>query len=134
MKTQSLLRLAVFLTLALALGVPSCWAKAKGYCYIVAYSLREKAMQITPVIVAKVTGDVYNDEEFVADVDVIFSMESQFQTHLEKAGLFHDDTTVEARVAYRSQAIAQQRRTAENSDFSRRGFSVETMDKFKYRP
>jgi len=134
MKTRSFFHLLVVLALILVFGVPSCWAKEKGYCYIVGYSLREKTVQITPVIVTKVSGDVYSDEEFVADVDVIFSMESQFQTYLEKAGLFSDDTTVEARVAYRSKAIARKHRADEKSGFSRRGFSVNTAATFKYRP
>ena len=134
MKTRSMFYLLVVLALVLVVGAPSCWAKEKGYCYIVGYSLREKTMQISPVIVTNVSGDVYNDEEFVADVDVIFSMESQFQSYLEKAGLLSDDTTVEARVAYRTKAIARKRWIDEKDDFSHRGFNVNIANKFKYKP
>jgi len=134
MKTRSVLNLLAILALTLIFSVPSCWAKEKGYCYIVGYSLRDKTVQMTPVIVANVSGDVNNAEEFVADVDVIFNMESQFQSYLDKAGLLSDDTTVEARVAYRTRAIAKKRRTDEKNDFSRRDFNVKTANKFKYKP
>lgn len=134
MKTRSVLNLLAILALTLVFSVPSCWAKEKGYCYVVGYSLRDKTVQMTPVIVANVSGDVYNAEEFVADVDVIFNMESQFQSYLDKAGLLSDDTTVEARVAYRTNAIARKRWIDEKDDFSHRGFNVNIANKFKYKP
>ena len=133
MKSKSLLTLLLVLALILVFSVPACWAKEKGYCYIVGYSLRDQTAYITPVIVANVSGDVYNDEEFVADVELILKMESQYQRYLEKAGRFSDDTTVNARVAYRTKAIADKKRAEEKSDFSGKGFSVETMAKFKFK-
>lgn len=131
--TKSLLRLLVVLALALVLGVPSCWAKENGYCYIVSYSQEARRAYITPVFVAKVSGATYSDEEFVADVELIRKMEGQFNRYLAGKGMSSVDLVTSARVAYRSQAIAEKRLADEKSDFKRRGFDIEEADQFKFK-
>ena len=72
---KTCLMLPVIIMLAIMFSAPSCWAKEKGYCYIVGYSLLEKSVYITPVFVAKVSGATYSEEEFVADIELIRKME-----------------------------------------------------------
>ncbi len=130
---KTFLKLIVFVVLAVAFGAPSCWAAEKGYCYIVGYSMREKTAYITPVFVAKVSGATYSDEEFVADVVLIRKMENQFQNYLAGQGINTPDYVISARVAYRSQAIADKRLADEKRDFNGRGYALNDADKFKFK-
>jgi hypothetical protein len=125
--------LIVVIVLVVVFSAPSCWAKENGYCYIVSYSLREKAAYITPVFVAKVSGATYSDEEFVAEVELIRKMEGQFQKYLAGKGLNSADFITSARVAYRSQAIADSRLAAEKSDFTGKGYTIKDADTFKFK-
>jgi len=130
---KTCLKLIALVVLAVAFGAPSCWAKEKGYCYIVSYSMREKTAYITPVFVAKVSGATYSEEEFVADVVLIRKMENQFQNYLAGQGMNTADFVISARVAYRSQAIADSRLTDEKSDFTSRGYTIRDENKFKFK-
>jgi len=126
------LRLIVALFLVIGFSAPPCWAKEKGYCYVVSYSLRDKAVFFSPVFTAVVSGDVYSDEEFVADVELIRSIEGQFTSYQERIGLNSADYTTEARVGYRSQAVADQRLEAEKKRYEGRGFTVKKSGSFVY--
>jgi hypothetical protein len=125
--------LIVVIALVVVFSAPSGWAKENGYCYIVSYSLREKAAYITPVFVAKVSGATYSDEEFVADVVLIRKMEGQFQKYLAGQGVDSADFITSARVAYRSQAIADGRLADEKRDFTGRGFAIHDATRFQFK-
>jgi hypothetical protein len=130
---KTCLKLMVVMVLAVVFSAPSCWAKEKGYCYIVGYSMQEKTAYITPVFVAKVSGATYSEEEFVADVKLIRNMEGQFIKYLAGQGLSGAEFVTSARVAYRSQAIADKRLADEKSDFTGRGYTVKDADQFKFK-
>jgi len=126
------LKLIVALALIIPLGAPSCWAAEKGYCYVVSSSMREKVVFFTPVFSAKVSGAIYSQEEFVADVELIRDIEDQFQQYLKNLGLNSMDFVTEARVGYRSQAIAEKRLAAEKSEFEGRGYTIKKTGSFAY--
>lgn len=130
---KTCLKVILVMVLAVVFSAPSCWAKEKGYCYIVSYSMQEKAAYITPVFVAKVSGATYSDEEFVADVVLIREMENQFQNYLAGQGINTADYVISARVAYRSQAIADKRLVDEKRDFTGRGYTIQDANKFKFK-
>jgi hypothetical protein len=130
---KTCLKLMVTMVLAVVASVPSSWAKEKGYCYIVSYSLQEKTAYITPVFVASVSGATYSEEEFVADVVLIRKMEEQFQKYLAGQGMNDSDFVTSARVAYRSQAIADKRMAAEKKDFTGKGYTVKDANRFKFK-
>ena len=127
------LKLLLVMVLTVAFSAPSCWAKEKGYCYIVGYSMQEKTAYITPVFVATVSGATYSEEEFVADVVLIRKMENQFQNYLAGQGIDTASVVISARVAYRSQAIADKRQADEKRDFNGRGYALNDADKFKFK-
>ena len=127
------LRLIVALLLVIMFSAPPCWAKEKGYCYVVSYSLRDKVVFFSPVFTAVVSGDVYSDEEFVADVELIRSIEGQFTDYQERIGLNTADYITEARVGYRSQAVADQRMETEKKRYEGRGFTIKKTGTFAYR-
>jgi hypothetical protein len=127
------LKLLVIIVLTIVVSAPSCWAKEKGYCYIVSYGLREKSAYITPVFTAKVSGATYSEEEFVAEVELIRKMEGQFEKYLSGKGLNTADYVTSARVAYRSQAIADRYLADEKSDFPGRGYTIKNTGGFKFK-
>lgn len=129
---SNILRLLVAMVLLVAFSAPVCWAKDKGYCYVVSYSMREKIVFFTPVFTATVSGAVYSEEEFVADVELIRDMENQFQQYLKAQGLNSMDYLTEARVAFRSQAIADQRLAEEKNSFKGRGYQIKKTGSFQY--
>ncbi|WP_319406832.1 hypothetical protein [uncultured Desulfosarcina sp.] len=130
---KTCLKLLVTLVLAIVFSAPSCWAKEKGYCYIVSYSMNGKIAYITPVFVAKVSGATYSEEEFVADVELIRKIEEQFQNYLAGQGMDNADFVTSARVAYRSQAIADKRIADEKKIFTGRGYTVKDANRFKFK-
>jgi hypothetical protein len=131
MKTTNL-KLSVAIALILLFAVPSCWAAEKGYCFVVSSSMREKVVFFTSVFSARVSGAIYSQEEFVADVELIRDIENQFQQYLKKRGLNTMDYLTEARVGYRSQAIAENRLATEKSEFEGRGYTIKKTGGFTY--
>lgn len=130
---RTALKLTVALTLTALFCVPHGWAKEKGYCYVVSHSLRDKVVFFSPIFAAEVSGAVYSDEEFVADVVLIRDIEDQFQRYQQRIGLNSGDYVTEARVGYRSQAIAEQRLDAEKRRYAARGFDIKSTGSFAYR-
>jgi hypothetical protein len=126
------LKLLVAILLAVAVSAPSCWANEKGYCYILSYSMRDKVAFVSPVFTAIVSGAVYSDEEYVADVELIRDIEGQFQDYQNRIGLNSMDYITEARVAFRSSTIADQRRADEKRSFESRGYTVKRTGSFTY--
>ena len=130
---KKLIRNVLFILTGLLLFAPSCWAKSKGYCYIVGYSFTEKKAFFSPILVLKVNSKSYSDEEFVTDVGLIQNMEFQFQSHL--SGLVSLDAgryTVSARGAYKSNAIANGKLKDEMDLYETKGFAVKVVKDFKF--
>ena len=127
------LKLMLLMAMAIVFNAPSGWAKEKGYCYIVSYSLSQKTAYITPVLVATVSGATFSEEEFVADVVLIRKMEDQFNQYLAVQGISSTDLVTSARVAYRSRAIADKRLADEKRNFTGRGYAIKTTDQFKFK-
>jgi len=131
MKTTHL-KLIAALVLGLLISASPCLAKERGYCYIVGYSLADKVVYFTPVFVQKVRGDSFSAEEFVADVELIQKMESQFQDYLKSLNLKADNFTISARAAYKSQAIAERRLDKERGSFQTRAFTINDATSFQF--
>jgi hypothetical protein len=127
------LNLLIIVMLTVAVSAPSCWGKANGYCYIVSYSDSTRTAYFTPVFVAPVSGETYSKEEYVADVGLIRKMQAQFQSYLTQKGLSTSDFVTSARVAYRSQAIADKRLANEKGNFKSRGYTIKMADDFVFK-
>jgi hypothetical protein len=130
---KKLIRTVLFILTGLFVITPSCWAKSKGYCYIIGYSFTAKKAFFSPLLVLKVNSKSYSDEEFVTDVELIQKMESQFQSHL--SGLVSLDAgryTVSVRGAYKSDAIANGKYKDEMGLYETKGFAVKVVKDFKY--
>lgn len=116
-----------------AISVPPCFAKAKGYCYVVAYSYRQKIVIFTPVFTKEVNNKSYNEEEFVADVELLQNMESSFENHVRSAMKVNaDDLTVSARAAYKSREIAKKRLEAEKQEYIRKAWEIKEAANFSF--
>jgi hypothetical protein len=121
------------MVILLAISVPPCFAKAKGYCYIIAYSYRQKVVVFTPVFMKKVKNVSFSEEEFVADVELIQKMESTFEKHLRGSMQVNaPDLTVSARAAYKSIAIAKKRLDAEKQEYIRKEWEIKEAKSFKF--
>lgn len=133
MKSKIIYSIIVVLT-GLFLYAPMCWAKDKAYNYIVAYSYKTKIVYHTSVFPVKVDGVSYNDEEFVADTEMILGLESAFQEFItDELRLNSMDYTVSARAGYKTDEIAKRKLEREISDFRFKGFKVEEVNKFKFK-
>lgn len=130
---KTCLKLLIIMVLAIVFGAPSCWAKEKGYCYIVSYGLREKSAYLTPVFTATVTGVTYSEEEFVADIELIGKMEAQFNKYLSGRGVNTAAYVTSARVAYRSRDIADKYLANEKKDFTGRGYTIKDTSGFQFK-
>jgi hypothetical protein len=132
MKSRLVCSLAVVLV-GLFLYVPMGWAKEKSYNYIVAYSYKTKILYHTPTFMLKVDGVSYNKEEFVSDTETILEIESAFLDFMAKElKLNHQDYTVSARVAFKTEDIAKGKLEKEIGDFRFKGFKITEVKKFKF--
>ena len=130
---KNLVRNTLFILAALLLFAPSCWAKSKGYFYIIGYSVVEKKAFLTPILIQNVTSTSYSDEEYVTDVELIQKLESQFHGHLSRLmSLDAGRYTVSARGAYKSEAIANNKSKDEAHLYEARGLAVKTVRDFKF--
>jgi hypothetical protein len=123
----------LLLSTAFLIASPPCWAKSKGYLYVISYSLAQKRIFLSQVITQNVRDKSFNDEEYVSDIDLLQKMEAQFQQHL--ASVADVDTsayTAAARGAYKTRAIADRHRNKEKERYLKRGFTVKVLSDFKY--
>lgn len=130
---KRLLKTLLFMVILFAISVPPCFAKAEGYCYVVAYSYGQKIVVFTPVFTKKVNDKSYNDEEFIVDVELIQKMESSFESHVR--GLMNvnaDDLTVSARMAYKSREIANKRLDAEKQEYISKSWEIKEATDFSF--
>lgn len=124
---------ALLMLVALILFAPACWAKSKGFCYIVGYSYAKKKAFFSPIIVQKVNSKSYSEEEFVTDVELIQELESQFQGYLASmVDLDADRYTVSARGAYKSNTIADKKYKDEIDVYETKGFTVKIIKEFVF--
>lgn len=115
------------------ISIPPCFAKAKGYCYVVAYSYRQKVVIFTPVFTEEVNDKSYNEEEFIVDVELIQKMESSFENHVRGAmKVDADDLTVSARMAYKSLEIAKKRLDAEKQEYISKAWEIKEASNFSF--
>jgi len=132
MKTR-LTHLLLLALLGTVIFVPHAWAKEKAYNYIVAYSFRNKVFYYTPTFSSKVDGVSYNNEEYVSDTEAILDMEDAFQNFLKrKMKVRARDLTVSARVAYKTEDIAQVKLEREIDDFRFKGFEINEVKTFEF--
>jgi hypothetical protein len=117
----------------LLLFAPSCWAKSKGYCYIVGYSYAEKKAFFSPILIQKVDSKSYNAEEFATDMGLIRNLETQFQSHLSsQVSLDAGRYTISARGAYKNDTIANGKYKDEMDLYAAKGFAVKIVKDFKF--
>ncbi len=127
------LKTLLFIVMLFAISVPPCFAKAKGYCYVVAYSYGQKVVVFTPVFTKEVNNKSYNEEEFVADVELIQKMESSFENHVRGAmNINAPDLTVSARAAYKSIEIANKRLDAEKQEYISKAWEIKEASTFSF--
>lgn len=130
---KQVLMFVFLLSMAFLIGAPPCFAKTKGYLYVVSYSAVQKKIYLSNIIVRKVRDISYSEEEFVAEVELIQKMEAQFTEHLVSAGRANPAAyTTTARGAYKSNAIAERRRNSEKERFSKKGYSIMVLSDFEY--
>jgi hypothetical protein len=126
---QTLLLTVILLTIC----APPCFAKAKGYCYIVAYSYGQKIVVFTPIFTKHVNDKSYSEEEFIADVELIQKMESSFENHVRNTlKIGAPDLTVSARTAYKSLEIAKARLDTEKQEYIRKAWEIKEASKFNF--
>ena len=127
----SILKLFLVFTLAIMIGAPACWAKEKAFCYVIAYSYRDKLAFYTPIFTQKVDGTSYSKDEYVSDTDLIQKMEGAFQDHVEKVLRMNTrDFTFSARGAYKTHEIAKIKQDKETGDFRFKGFELKEVPDF----
>lgn len=130
---KQMIRFALLLSMALLIAAPPCWAKAKGYLYVISYSFAQKKVFLSKVITQNVRDVSYSDEEYVTEVELIQKMESQFLQHLVSvAGVNPSEFTTAARGAYKSKAIADMRFKEERERYLKSGYSAKVLSDFEY--
>lgn len=123
----------LLLSLAFLVGATPCLAKAKGYLYAVGYSVAQKKVYLSSIIIQKVRNISYSDEEFVTEVELIQKMEAQFLKHLVATERINPTAyTTTARGPYKSNAIADRRLNAEKEQFTKKGYSIMVLSDFEY--
>jgi hypothetical protein len=128
-----LLKTLLLMVILFAICVPSCLAKAKGYCYVVAYSYGQKVFVFTPVFTKMVNDKSYNEEEFIVDVELIQKMESSFENHVRGTlNIDAPDLTVSARMAYKSLEIAKTRLDTEKQEYIRKAWEIKEASGFNF--
>ncbi len=127
------LRLTLLLLMTFLIAAPPCWAKAKGYLYVISYSFTEKKIFLSPIIIEKVRDVSYSDEEYVTEVELIQKMETQFQQHMSSAGgVSPSKYTTAVRGAFKSKAIADMRLKEERERYLKKGYSAKVLTGFAY--
>jgi hypothetical protein len=128
-----LLRTLLLMVILFTICVPSCFAKATGYCYVVAYSYSQKIFVFTPVLTKEVNDKSYNEEEFIVDVELIQKMESSFENHVRGTlNIDAPDLTVSARMAYKSLEIAKTRLDTEKQEYIRKAWEIKEASGFNF--
>ena len=113
---------------------PPCFAKAKGFCFVVGYSYKLKKLYFTPIFTVKVRNVSYSATEYVAEMDLIQKMESQFQQHLRNAsGVNPADYTVASRGAYKSKSLAVKSLEKEKKEYANKGFELLDLKNFQFK-
>lgn len=132
MRTK-LLKMLLVTVLGFIISTPPCFAEADGFCYVVAYSYSQKTAIFTPVFMKKVKDKSFNEEEFVADVELIRQMEAAFEKHIRDTMRFSArDLAVSARAAYKSLAIATKRLNSEKQEYISQSWEIKEAAAFNF--
>jgi hypothetical protein len=130
----TLFKSALLILLVLLLSASPCWAKAKGYCFVVGYSYKLKQAFFSKVFSQDVRDVSYSDEEYTTDVVLIQKMESQFQAYLSSTqNVESTKYTITARGAYKDESIAMRRLVTERDNFKKKGFKTAVLQNFTLR-
>jgi hypothetical protein len=134
MKTKKkVVGFSLLLFLAFLICTPTCWAKSKGYLYVVGYSFAEKKAYLSNVIMQKVRDVSYDEEEYVTEVKLLQKIEARFQKYLTSdMQLNASQYTVAVRGAYKSDAIAQEKIETEIRQYVNRGYTATVLKNFVY--
>ena len=127
------LRFTLLLSMAFLIAAPPCWAKTKGYLYVISYSFADKKVFLSPIIAQKVRDISYSEEEYVTEVELIQKMEAQFQQHLSSAaGVNPANYTISVKGAYKSKAIADAKLKKDRERYLKKGYSAKVLTGFSY--
>lgn len=130
---KQVMSIALLLSLTTLIVAPPCWAKTNGYLYVVSYSFAQKKVYLSNVIIQKVRNVSYDDNEFVAEVELIQKMEARFLEHLVSAGKANPaEYTTSVRGPYKSQEIAGRLFEIEREQFTKKGYSIMVQSDFDY--
>jgi hypothetical protein len=132
-KTNKIVGCSLLLFLAFLIWAPTCWAKSKGYIYVVGYSFAEKKAYFSNIIVQKVRNVPYDEEEYATEVGLLQKIEARFQELLvSDMQLTTSQYTVAARGAYKNEAIAKAKIDTEMRQYVKRGYTAKVLKDFIY--
>ncbi len=126
-------RFVLLLSVALLIAAPPCWAKTKGYLYVISYSFAQKKIFLSQIVIQKVRDVSYSDDEFVTEVELIQKMEAQFKEHLFAAGVNASEYTTAVRGAFKTQAIADGRRQKERERYLKKGYAATVLTNVQFK-
>ncbi len=126
-------RYALVLSVAFLIGAQPCWAKAKGYLYVVSYSFAKKKAYLSNVIIQQVRDISYSDEEYVTEVELIQKIESRFlRLMASSANIDPEEFTTSVKGAYKSKNIADFRLNTDRKRYLKKGYAVIVLSDFVY--
>lgn len=132
MKTKAF-RLSLLLFFTLLISAPPCWAKSKGYLYVVGYSLSQKKVFFSSVVMQKVRNVSYSEEEYVTDIKLVREMESQFQKYLVSTVWINpEEYTISARGAYKGKDIAEKAFETDKGIYLNKGYEASVLRSFVF--
>lgn len=132
MKTKAF-RLSFLLFLALLISAPPCWAKAKGYLYVVGYSFSQKKVFYSSVVMQKVQNVSFSEQEYQTGVELIRALESQFQKYLVSTVWINpQEYTISTRGAYKKKEFAEKAIEDEKVVYLNKGYQASVLNSFVY--
>lgn len=126
-------RLSILILLAFLIIAPPCWAKEKGYLYVVGYSFSQKKVFYSSVVMQKVPNVSYDEREYTTDIMLIRDMESQFQKYLVSTVWINpEEYTISARGAYKRKEFAEKAIEDDKGIYLNKGFQASVLNSFVY--
>lgn len=132
MKTKAF-RLSLLFIFVFLISAQPCWAKAKGYLYVVGYSFSQKKVFFSSVIMQKVRNVSYDEQEYVTGIKLIREMESQFQKYLVSTVWINpEEYTIATRGAYKKKEIAEKAIENDKGIYLNKGYQASVLNSFVY--
>ena len=127
-------RLSLLFLLAFLITAPPCWAKEKGYLYVVGYSFSQKKVFYSSVVMQKVPNVSYDEQEYATDIKLIRDMESQFQKYLVSTVWINpEEYTISTRGAYKKKEFAEKAIEDDKGIYLNKGFQASVLNSFVYK-